>query len=108
MNYVTSLAAQLAGIAAGLTALGWLVTKVWRGLRSIGHLVDDLRGEPARPGVPARPGIMDRLAVVEQDVAQVRAEVTHNGGGSLKDAVTRIERRVNEHVTLPHITPPAP
>lgn len=108
MNHVTSLAATLAGIVAGLTALGWLVTKAWRGLRSVGHLLDDLRGEPARPGVPARPGIMDRLAALEVTTAVTRAEVTHNGGGSLKDAVVRIERRVNEHVAMPHITPPTP
>lgn len=88
-------------------ALGWLVTKTWRGLRSIGHLVDDLRGEPARPGVPARPGIMDRLAQVETDVARVRAEVTPNGGGSMKDAVGRIETKLREHDTLLRARPPA-
>lgn len=58
--------------------------------------------------MPARPGIMDRLASLEATAAVTQAEVTHNGGGSLKDAVVRIERRVNEHVTMPHSTPPAP
>ncbi len=99
---VQGIAAWLVGLVAGLTALGWLVTKAWRGLRSIGHLVDDLRGEPARPGVPERPGIMTRLAALEADTARVKAEVTPNGGGSLRDAVVRIERQVNEHVAMPH------
>jgi hypothetical protein len=103
---VQAIAAWLVGLAAGLGALGWLVTKTWRGLRSLGHLADDLRGEPARPGVPARPGIMDRLAfmehrlaVVESDVGKVKAEVTPNGGGSLKDAVTRIEQQQRRELT---------
>lgn len=102
---VQAAAAWLVGLTAGLTALGWLVTRAVRGLRNIGHLVDDLRGEPARDGVPARPSLMSRLAAVEESVAKTQAEVTHNGGGSLKDAVTRIERRVNEHVAMPHNTP---
>jgi len=89
-------------------ALGWLVTKVWRGIRKLGHLADDFAGEPARPGVPGRPSLMERMAAVEQDLSRVKAEVTPNGGGSLKDAVVRIEQRVNEHVTMPHGTPPTP
>lgn len=97
---VQAVAAWLAGIAAGLGALGWLMSKAWRGLRGIGNLVDDLRGEPARPGVPARPGIMDRLAAVEGTAADIRREVTPNGGGSLKDAVVRIEQSVREHDRL--------
>lgn len=114
MLNVQAVAAWLVGLAAGLGALGWLVTKAWRGLRGLGNLIDDLTGEPARPGVPARPGIMDRLAGVEASMAKgraeiaevrdevvtVRAEVTHNGGGSLKDAVVRIDRTVAEHDRL--------
>lgn len=97
---VQAIAAWLVGLAAGLGALGWLVSKAWRGLRGIGNLVDDLRGEPARPGVPARPGLMDRVAAMEDGVADIRREVTPNGGGSLKDAVVRIEQRVGEHDRL--------
>jgi hypothetical protein len=108
VNHVTSLAATIAGIVAGLTALGWLVQKAWRGIRSVGYLLDDLRGEPARPGVPARPGIMDRLAAVESDMARVRAEVTPNGGGSMKDSVGRIEASLREHDALLRGRPPTP
>lgn len=100
----------LVGLVAGLGALGWLVTKAWRGFRKMGHFIDDVSGEPARPGTPARPSLMDRLAavedavaripVVESSVAQVRAEVTPNGGGSLKDAVVRIEAVIREHDQL--------
>lgn len=51
---------------------------------------------------------MDRLASLEAEIGTVRAEVTPNGGGSMRDAVVRIERRVNEHVAMPHNTPPVP
>lgn len=105
---VQGIAAWLVGLVAGLTALGWLVQKAWRGLRSIGYLVDDLRGEPARPGVPARPGLMDRLAQVETDISRVRAEVTPNSGGSLKDAVGRIESTIRDHDQLLRSRPPTP
>jgi hypothetical protein len=105
---VQAIAGWLVGLAAGLGALGWLVTKAWRGLRGIGHLVDDLRGEPARPGVPERPGIMSRLATLEQDVSRVRSEVTPNGGGSMRDAVNRIETKLREHDALLRGQPPTP
>lgn len=107
---VQAIAAWLVGLVAGLGALGWLVTKAWRGLRKVGHFIDDVSGEPARPGTPARPSLMDRLAAVEEavaripsveeSVARVRQEVTPNGGGSLKDAVVRIEATVKEHDRL--------
>lgn len=42
---------------------------VWPTLRKLGHLVDDLAGEPARPGVEARPGVMERLAQIETNVS---------------------------------------
>lgn len=57
-----------------------LVGVLWRSrttIRRLVHLVDDLAGEEARPGVPARPGLMDRLDNVERGVraAQETAEV---------------------------------
>jgi hypothetical protein len=102
---VQAVAAWLVGLVAGLTALGWLVRKVFVTLRKIGHFIDDVSGEPARYGVAARPSLMDRITALEGTSARVQHEVTHNGGGSLKDAVARIEQRVNEHVAMPHNGP---
>jgi len=42
-------------------------------VRKMVHLVDDLAGQPARPGVPAQPGVMERLATIE---TQQRADLT--------------------------------
>jgi len=82
-------AGWLAGIGAGLTAGGWIMSKAWRGWRKIGHFIDDMAGEPARPGVAARPSLVERIAAIE-------TEVKPNGGGSMRDVVNRIERRLTE------------
>jgi hypothetical protein len=37
---------------------------------------------------------MERVASLEESVEEVRGEVRHNHGGSLKDAVRRIEGAV--------------
>jgi len=38
---------------------------LWRALRKIVRLADDLTGEPATGMMPARPGVLDRLAAIE-------------------------------------------
>lgn len=65
-------------------AVVWLVKVAWPFLQKISHFVDDVAGEPDRPGVPGRPGLMERVAHIEH-------EVKTNHGSSLKDAVKRIE-----------------
>ena len=52
-----------------LALLGALAAAVWKGLpalRKVGHVLDDITGEPARPGVDARPGLVERMANVEE------------------------------------------
>lgn len=53
--------------------------------------LDDWQGAVARPGVPARAGVMERLGVIEH-------EVRHNDGSSLKDAVRRVETKLDAHL----------
>ncbi|MGD9989319.1 hypothetical protein [Pseudonocardia sp.] len=84
--------AAIVAVAGVLVALGgigaairWLVVQ----LRKIVHLADDLLGEPARPGHAARPGLMDRVKTLEDRTAELKP----NGGGSIKDQVTRMDRR---------------
>jgi hypothetical protein len=85
--------AAIVAVAGVLVALGgigaairWLVVQ----LRKIGHLADDLLGEPARPGHAARPGLMDRVKTLEDRTAELKP----NGGGSIKDQITRVEQRL--------------
>lgn len=65
-------------------AVIWLIKVFWPFVRKVSHFVDDVAGEPDRPGVPGRPGLMERVEHIEH-------EVKTNHGSSLKDAVKRIE-----------------
>lgn len=77
------------GVVATLTFLGkWVVPF----LRRVGHLVDDLTGEPARPGHAARPGVMERLGTLENRTE----ELVRNSGTSIKDVVHRLDARTVE------------
>lgn len=51
------------------------------------QFMDDWAGEPARDGRDAVPGVMERLNNID-------GELRRNGGKSMKDAVTRIEKRL--------------
>jgi len=76
---VTDIAGQVAAVAGAVVAVGgalgvaarggrWLVR---RG-RQLGHLIDDLLGEPERPGQPARPSLMRRVAQIEELTEEIR------------------------------------
>ncbi|TDC81914.1 hypothetical protein E1193_13510 [Micromonospora sp. KC606] len=89
---------QLGALAGALTAI---VTAVYLGgrwmlrtLRRIDDWLDDWYGEPARPGQPARPGVPERLTQIEARQAAIEAQLRPNGGGSLRDAVDRVEQTV--------------
>lgn len=84
----------LTALAAAGGVIGFVVHKAWPWLRRLVAFVNDLAGEPARPGFDGRPGVMERIQAIEADVAHVRSEVTTNGGTSLRDAVRRIEHRL--------------
>ncbi|MEV0306544.1 hypothetical protein [Nonomuraea fuscirosea] len=93
-------------VVAGIVAAGLgLVTVLARGSRwlwklfqSLDDFLDDLRGAPARPGVPERPGVMERLARLETGLTTITHEVTTNDGSSLKDAVRRVEQKLDTHM----------
>lgn len=77
--------------AAVVTALGtgWkvLYDRVAPVYRKIDNFLDDWSGQPERPGVPRQSGVMERLSQLE-----------HNGGASIKDSVTRIEMKLDDHI----------
>lgn len=86
--------------------------KLAKALAPLFHLLEDLRGTPARAGVDARPGMMERLKSLDdkheeqnkaiQDIKTeqgeqskkietIRHEVQFNNGTSVKDAAIRTE-----------------
>lgn len=87
----------VAGALGALVAGGRWASARWR---RVSDFLEDWNGEEGRPGVPERPGVMSRLAALEVDVAEVKAdvatihaEVTPNHGGSMKDLVKAIDVR---------------
>lgn len=84
-------------IAEGLTAVALVAGGArwaWPRWRKFGHFLDDALGEPARPGAPARPGWAERLSNIE-------AEFQPDHGGSMRDAVDRVEAALTAHLTDP-------
>lgn len=81
-------------LGAAISAL-MLAGMVGRPLRRLTRQLDDFRddwyGEPARPGRDAVPGVPERLARIEQ-------EFRTNGGSTLRDAVGRLETRLDDHL----------
>lgn len=75
-----------------LTVVGAAVWRVGRyalrGMRRIGHAIDDLIGEPARPGHPRKPGILERVTSIEH-------QFQPNDGKTLRDAVDRTEAKAD-------------
>lgn len=81
-------------VAAGLGLLFVLTRigrRVWALFQALDDFFDDWRGSPARAGVPSRAGVMERLGSIEH-------EVRTNDGSSLKDAVKRVEAKLDTHL----------
>ena len=95
MHSVETVGVVLGVIVAALAVLGAAVAggrTVLRLYRGLTNLVEDWRGEPARPGVAGRPGVMARLERIELRQQRIEAQLLPNGGASLRDAVNRIEQ----------------
>ena len=81
------------------------MAKDWREFRG------DWYGIPARPGFPGHAGMGERVAQTELDIASIRKELEVNGGGTLRDAVRRIElqlRVTSQHSGAPVVAVPDP
>jgi hypothetical protein len=86
--------------AAGIITVGTALGMIWRLLKPfyarLHVLMDnwdsfmrDWAGEPASPGRSAVPGVMERLNRID-------GELKRNGGSSMKDAITRVEKKLEQ------------
>lgn len=88
-------------VLLGLAAVAAILTFAAQAWRRFTHQRDqnkqwqrDFYGEPAAQGRPERPGVLDTLALISDKVTTIEAEITPNHGGSIKDAVTRMDVRL--------------
>ena len=59
-------------------------------------VLDDYFGEEERPGFEGRPGMQERLGYMESEIACISYEMRPNSGSSIKDAINRIEERLDK------------
>lgn len=67
--------------------IGPFVKRVKNWMNTWENFMIDWSGEEARPGRDRVPGVMERLNSID-------GELKNNGGSSIKDAVDRIEKRL--------------
>lgn len=85
-------------VAASVTAIGVIGVGVHRVItlaKRFIHFLDDYFGEEARPGFEGRPGMQERMRIIEEELKCVSFEMRPNHGTSIKDAVNRIEKRLD-------------
>ena len=100
----------LAAVVTAITVLVVASIKTSKFIKKIVHFFDDFLGEDERPGVPARPGFSERMSSIEKSLEvgaekfstieykldKIDYELRPNSGLSLRDAVNRIEKRVEK------------
>ena len=86
-------------LAATVTAIGVIgvgIRKTTLLVKRFIHFLDDYFGEEARPGFDGRPGMQERMRIIEQELKCVSYEMRPNSGTSIKDAIARIEKRLEQ------------
>ncbi len=87
---------MLAGTITAIGIIGVGIYKVSKLVKRFIHFLDDYFGEEERPGFPGRPGMQERLRFMEEEIACISFEMRPNHGTSIKDAVGRIEERLEK------------
>ncbi|MDI3330122.1 MAG: hypothetical protein QJR09_05215 [Micrococcus sp.] len=88
------------GVVLALAAVvAWLALKLWPALRKFSRFVDDVAGEPARPGFPAVPGLMERVRSLEDRLGKVQLHVQNDHDTLLRDDVDGIRDALHAHIT---------
>lgn len=89
---VTSIVTSIGTLAVTVVAIGAALGPYWKKFKSFTNswelFMRDWSGEEPRPGHDAAPGVMERLNNLD-------GQFKKNHGSSLKDAVDRIERKLN-------------
>ena len=86
-------------LAATITAIGVIgvgLHKATKLVKRFIHFLDDYFGEEERPGFDGRPGLQERLKFMEEEIACISFEMRPNHGTSIKDAIGRIEDRLDK------------
>jgi hypothetical protein len=86
-------------LAATVTAIGVIgvgIRKATLLVKRFIHFLDDYFGEEARPGFEGRAGMQERMRIIEQELKCVSYEMRPNSGTSIKDAIARIEKRLEQ------------
>ena len=86
-------------LAATITAIGVIGVGLHKAIKLTKrfiHFLDDYFGEEERPGFPGRPGMQERLRMLEFELQTISYEMKPNSGTSMKDAVNRIEKRLEQ------------
>ena len=86
---------MLAAVVTAITAIGYGIHKISILIKRFIHFLDDYFGEEERPGFEGRPGMQERLAYMESEIACISYEMRPNSGTSIKDAIGRIEKRLD-------------
>jgi len=85
---------MLAATVAAITVVGVGVHKATVLTKRFIHFLDDYFGEEERPGFQGRPGMQERMRIIEQELRHISYEMRPNSGTSIKDAINRIEKRL--------------
>lgn len=99
-----------AALLAATTVIVVAFIKTSKFIKRIVHFFDDFLGEEERPGVAPRPGFSERMShiekqlnegtekfsIIENKLDRIDYELRPNSGLSLRDAVNRIEKRIDQ------------
>lgn len=86
-------------LAATVTAIGVLGVGLHKAIKLVKrfiHFLDDYFGEEERPGFYGRPGMQERMRIIEEELKHISYEMRPNSGTSIKDAINRIEKRLDK------------
>lgn len=89
----SELATIIGSIIGSAAVIGTALIALIRRLRPIVHVMDDLVGEAARPGVPRQPGLVERMTTNEQLARQALGQATET-----KKATHRVEDLLLRHM----------
>lgn len=93
MNEIVMICTTIIAIGGAIGVIWKLLSPIVRKTKALMEALDrfttDWFGEPARLGHKAVPGVLERLEKLE-------GELSHNGGSSMKDALKRVEQKINQ------------